>query len=144
MKRLIQFCSVLCLALAFSFVSANAQSAKKVEANIPFDFNAGGQHYKAGKYTLKVSEARTSGAVVYLTDGEDRVLDTMLVSLSSDAVQGDAEMVFNNYDGQRYLSSITTRDGSYKFVRSSTERQIASGKRSAEKRPEIIAIANVN
>lgn len=141
MKRLIQFCSVLCLALAFSFVSANAQSAKKVEANIPFDFNAGGQHYKAGKYTLKISEARAAGAIVHLTDSDDRVLDTMLVALGVDSVQGSAEIVFNNYDGQRYLSGLNTRDCSYRFVRTSSERQIASGKRNSEKRPEIIAIA---
>lgn len=141
MKRLIQFCSVLCLALAFSFVSANAQTAKTIEADIPFDFNAGGQHYKAGKYTLKISEARSSGAVVRIADGEDRILDTMLVSIGVDAVQGAAEMVFNNYDGQRYLSGLSTRDGSYKFTRSATERQVASGKRKAEKRPEIVAIA---
>lgn len=143
MKKLIQICSILCLALAFTIISANAQSTKKVKADIPFDFNVGGKHYSAGKYTLKISDSRTT-ALVYLTDSENNILDTMLVSVAGEAASGSPELVFNNYDGQRFLSKIAITDRSYKITRTSVERQVAAGKKAAEKKPVIVAIASVN
>jgi hypothetical protein len=143
MKKLIQICPVLCLALAFSFISANAQTTTKLKADVPFDFNAGGNHYKAGRYTLKISNSRT-GAVIHIADQENKVLDTMLASVSSNTSDGEPVLVFNNYEGQRFLSGIAARDGTIKISRSAAERQIASGKMRAEKKPEIIAIAITN
>jgi hypothetical protein len=143
MKKLIQICPVLCLVLAFSFISANARTTTKLKADIPFDFNAGGNHYKAGRYTLKISNSRT-GAVIHITDAENKVLDTMLASVSSNTSDGESVLVFNNYEGQRFLTGIATRDDSIKISRSTTGRQAASGKWRAEKKPEIIAIAITN
>lgn len=143
MKRLIQICSVLCLVMAFSFISANAQTTTKLKADVPFDFNAGGKQYKAGRYNLRISGART-GAVIHIMDPENKVLDTMLASVSSNTADGESVLVFNNYEGERFLSGIATGEGSIKIARSNTERQIASGKKRAEKKPEIIAIAMTN
>jgi hypothetical protein len=143
MKKLIQICSVLCLVLAFSFISANAQTTTKIKADVPFDFNAGGNHYKAGPYTLKIANSRT-GAVIHVIGEENKVLDTILASVSSKTSDGEPVLVFNNYEGQRFLSGIATRDGTIQIRRSATERQIAAGKRRAEKKPEIIAIAITN
>lgn len=143
MKKLIQICSVLCLALAFSFISANAQSVTKLKADVPFDFNAGGNHYKAGRYNLRITNSNNS-AVIHITDQENKVLDTMLAAVSGNTSDGEPVLVFNNCDGQRFLAGITIRDRSIKISRSSTERQIDSGKKKAEKKPEIIAIAITN
>lgn len=143
MKRLIQICSVLCLALAFSFISANAQTTTKLNADVPFDFNAGGKHYKAGPYTLRITNSGNS-AIIHITDPENNILDTMLARVSSNTSDGEPVLVFNNYEGQRFLSGIATREGSIKISRSTIERQIAAGKKRAEKKPAIIAIAITN
>lgn len=141
MKKIIQICSLLSLIVAFSFVSANAQAAKKITANIPFDFNIGTKHYTAGRYNLNVSESRSTGAVVRLTDANGDILTTILVLTGGESVPGDSKLVFNNYEGQRFLAEITTADGSYRIVRSGTEREVASGKKPAERKPEVVAIA---
>jgi hypothetical protein len=143
MKKLIQICSVLCLVAAFSFISANAQTITKLKADVPFDFNAGGNHYKAGRYTLKISNSHNA-AVIHIMDQENKLLDTILASVSSRTSDGGSVLVFNNYEGQRFLSGIATRDGSIKISRSNSERQTASRQRRAEKKPEIIAITITN
>lgn len=140
MKKIIQICSVLSLVVAFSFVSANAQGAKTITADIPFDFNIGAKHYTTGQYKLKVSEARST-AVVHIMDADGTVLGSVLVLPGGDAVRGDSKLVFNNYEGQRFLGEITTADGSYKMVRSGIERQTASGKKPTTQKPEVVAIA---
>lgn len=140
MKRLTQICSILCLVFAFSIISANAQTMKKVKADIPFDFNLRGNNYRAGNYKFRIADLRP-GVRVYLTDNENNVLDTFLVTALGEAPSGAAELVFNNYDGQRFLSRITTRECIYTIIRTSTERQIASRKKRADKRPEIVALA---
>jgi hypothetical protein len=141
MKKIIQICSLLSLIVAFSIVSANAQAAKKITADIPFDFNIGAKHYTAGQYNLTVSESRSTGAIVRLTDAEGDILGTVLVLTGGEAVPGESKLVFNNYEGQRFLAEITTADGSYRIIRSGVEREIASGKKPATRRPEVVAIA---
>ena len=140
MKKLIQICSVLALAIAFAIIPANAQSGQKVSADVPFDFNAAGKHYSAGKYNLKVAEVRSNIAVLYLTDGEGKVLDTILASSTGDAPVGEAQLAFNNYDGQRFLSSISASGLSYRLPRTGAEKQVASGRRNASERPVSIAM----
>lgn len=140
MKKLTQICSVLCLILAFSIISANAQTTKTVEADIPFDFNLSGNHYRSGNYKLNITDSRP-GVLVCLTDNENKILDSFLVTVAGEAPSGAAKLVFNNYGGQRFLSRIATRGGIYNIIRTNTERQIASRKKRADKRPEIVAIA---
>ena len=140
MKKLTQICSILCLVFAFSIISANAQTMKKVKADIPFDFNLRGTQYRAGNYKLRITDLRP-GVRVYLTDNKNNVLDSFLVTVAGEAPSGAPELVFNNYDGQRFLSRITTRETIYDIIRTSAERQIASRKKRADKRPEIVAIA---
>jgi hypothetical protein len=141
MKKLIQICSLLSLIVAFSFLSASAQSTRKIEAQVPFDFNVGDKNYPAGTYELRISESRSNGAIVYLTDGEKNILETLLVSISGNSVNGDSKLVFNNYNGQRFLSRIEARENSYRVARSGIERQIAGGKKSAARTPEVVALA---
>jgi hypothetical protein len=140
MKKLIQLCSLLSLIVAFSFISANAQAEKTITADIPFDFNVGTKHYNAGQYKLKVSDSKAI-AVVYITDADGAILDSVHVLTGGEAVSGDSKLVFNNYEGQRFLAQIKTADSSYKMVRSGIERQMASGKKPAGQKPEVVAIA---
>ena len=140
MKKLIQICSVLCLVMAFSIISANAQSTQKIKADVPFDFNVAGKHYNAGKYTLKISDTRQGGAIAHLTDNDGHVLDTIIVAASGDYSRSDAKLTFNNYDGQRFLSRISTSESAYRIARSSVERQVASGKKAESSRPTSIAL----
>ena len=143
MKKLIQICSVLCLVLTFSFISAHAQTTKKIKADIPFDFNVGGNHYNAGSYTLRLADSRP-GAAIYLIDSDNKIIDTLLVANVVEAAAGESTLTFNNYDGQRFLSNITTRGGSYRTIRTKVERQVAAGKRPVEKKPVLVAIATAN
>jgi len=142
MKKLIQICSVFCLVFAFSIISANAQTTK-VKADIPFDFNLRGNNYRAGNYQLRITHLRP-GVRVYVTDNENNILDTFLVTVAGEAPSGAAELVFNNYGGQLFLSRITTRESIFTIIRTGAERQIALSKKRAEKKPKTIAVAMTN
>jgi hypothetical protein len=140
MKKLIQICSVICIAIAFSIVSANAQTTHKIKAQVPFDFSVGGKHYDAGKYDLKVSDTRT-GAIVQLFDDRNSILATLLVSGTADQAADGAKLVFSTYEGQLYLTRISTSNGSYRVARSKDGWPNSSRSDRAKRTPQVVALA---
>ena len=141
MKKLIQICSLLSLIVAFSFLSANAQNTTKIEAQIPFDFNIAGKQYPAGAYNLRVTNSRSVGVLVQLTDRENNNLGTLLVSLANGGMNSEAKLIFDNYEGQRFLSRIDVREGSYRVLRSGVKRHTTGEKKSKVQSPEVVALA---
>lgn len=110
MKRIIQVCSVLALSVVFFAVSASAQVSSRIDAKIPFDFNIGGKSHPAGDYVIKLSKASASVLGLSLEDGSGNRLQNVLISTNGEVSNGDARLVFEVQEGQRYLSKILTGD----------------------------------
>jgi hypothetical protein len=87
MKRIIQICSMLALAMTFFAVSAQAQVGNRIEAKIPFNFNIGGKSYRAGDYVLRLSKVSNIVVGLSLEDNAGNQLQNVLVSASGKSCQ---------------------------------------------------------
>ena len=143
MKKLIQLCSILSLLVVFSVVSAQAQAANYYEANIPFEFNIGQKTYQSGSYIIKTVKVSSNYSALTLEDKEGNELQKFLVTESSADTKKQPELVFSNYDNQRYLAKILTSDTAISVPTSSYEKQVA--KKSREKINNTqVALAKLN
>jgi hypothetical protein len=89
------------LALASAVVSANAQSSKKIVADVPFEFSVGYKTMLAGQYSVQIvlstgnglliQNADATESVVRLTEATDRIKD-----------KTHARLIFHRY-GERYF-----------------------------------------
>ena len=108
MKRVIQICSMLVLAAAFSVVSAQAQTLDRINAKIPFNFNVGDKSYDAGEYIIKTSRLSDSTVQVSLADSNGNTLQNFLVFSAGETAGGKERLVFAVYNDRHYLSKILT------------------------------------
>lgn len=117
MKKLIQICSLLGLLVAFSFVSASAQSTiERYEANIPFDFTVSGQTYEAGNYTLGLSKA-TGGSIVRIKDAKNRTVQSFFVMERGDVAKKNSNLTFvRDNENQWTLAKIMTTQKGFSVV----------------------------
>lgn len=114
MKNLIRICSFLTLIVTFSFISANAQTVQRMEADIPFAFNVGAKSYDAGNYVLKLSE-RSMGKVVTLEDNDSKILNTFFVMDGFDSTSNNFLRFVRSSDDSLYLSKIFTSNKSFRI-----------------------------
>ncbi|MGQ0542431.1 MAG: hypothetical protein ACT4O9_11370 [Blastocatellia bacterium] len=113
MKKIIQICSFLTLALVFSAVSANAQSETKVEASIPFAFSIGDKTLPAGNYDIKVNSS-SSGTVNVTFFNEDG--ESVLIALAvreGEVRESKPELRFDVDGERRVLANISTHTTAY-------------------------------
>jgi hypothetical protein len=108
MKRIIQFLSVVSLAIAFGAISANAQSSRSFAASVPFSFSVGQKTLDAGTYKIKVTTSASGGAKVTFIDIKGNSVGVVLGTIDSNAKLGRSELVFDRSGGRRSLSGITT------------------------------------
>jgi hypothetical protein len=100
---------VVGIALTTAAVSANAQSAKKVVTDIPFDFIVGDQTLGSGEYTMRVTSAPENGLIIQNADGKSEGL--RLTFPIAPTNRRAARLVFHKY-GQRYfLAEVWTGAG---------------------------------
>lgn len=100
---------VLAIVLVSAAASANAQSAKKVSANIPFDFVVGDQTMTAGDYNLRATTAPDNGLLIQGDNGQSSMRLTNSIEPRKD--RRNSRLVFHRY-GQRYfLAEVWTGAG---------------------------------
>ncbi|HEU0253710.1 MAG TPA: hypothetical protein VFR12_11815 [Pyrinomonadaceae bacterium] len=89
--------AILSMFLGLAGASAKAQTASKVEVDIPFEFSAGKATLKAGVYSIR----RNSANLLVLRDsvGKSVILNAPLSVESKD--KGE-RLVFNRY-GEKYV-----------------------------------------
>lgn len=124
MKKLMQFGSIFILAFFFSIVSINAQTEKRYEVNIPFEFSVGENSYQPGNYTFKVSGLSENGIVLNLNNEKGDHLGTFLVSQNSEFAKGNTRLVFIRYGEKRFLSKILMQERGFSVLNSQTGKQI--------------------
>lgn len=97
--------AVLSLLLTMSAAIVNAQS-KRGTINIPFSFTVGHKTLPAGEYTVEPNRGNSDNVwLVESTTANDSVLFTT-GSVWTRETQENTKLVFNNYDGQYFLSQI--------------------------------------
>ena len=96
--------AILAVFIGFAGASVQAQTASRVEVNVPFEFSAGKTTLKPGVYTIK----RLSGNLVILknADDESSVIVNAPVNLSSTDVNATERLVFIKQGDQYFLAQI--------------------------------------
>lgn len=128
-KQAFRILAVLSLLLTMSAAIVNAQS-KRSTINIPFSFTVGHKTLPAGQYTVEPNRKDSNSFwVIQSLRGHDSVLFTTS-SVWTSKTQENTRLVFNNYDGQYFLSQIwNTGDNSGRELHMpQLERQLAKSR----------------
>ena len=117
-KLMLQIGLMVGLVIILTVVSANAQTATRYKAEIPFDFNIGNKTFQAGDYFIKAD----SNTLTL----EDKQGNYLLVKTGSPNETAKAtKMIFNRYENQYYLAKIVTPDLGAKMMKTTGEKQMA-------------------
>jgi hypothetical protein len=133
-KQAFRILTVLSLLLTMSAAIVHAQT-KRSTINIPFSFTVGHKTLPAGEYTVEPNRGNSDNVwLVESTTGHDSVVFTT-GSVWTRETQEDTRLVFNNYDGQYFLSQIwSAGDNTGRELRMPRlERQLAKSRIQREK-----------
>ena len=101
------------LALATAVVAiasaTTARADERIIAKVPFAFVVHDTRLPAGEYTIKTLSDDPSVWVIANMDGKESVLVTTIAGSSSPA-SGKAELVFDKFDNQYFLSKVVPSD----------------------------------
>jgi len=130
------FAVFLLLTLVWAVPLANAQTASRLRAKIPFNFVVGSQHLPAGDYSVKPM----SQVAVLVQSKDSRSSAVVLTTVvQAKKTQEIGKLVFNQYGNQYFLSQIWTpaADTGRELLKSRIEREIANKISSPEKKTLI-------
>lgn len=113
MKRSIQTISFIALAFVFGGITANAQQATKIEADVPFDFIVGDRYLSAGVYVIRVAGVPSGAKHVEIRSKDGETHYTALAISNGDTGRGRSELVFERTDGRVVLRKILTEATGY-------------------------------
>jgi hypothetical protein len=102
-RTLLGLCAVLVLA-----AGAQAQAARGVEVQIPFDFVAGQKHMPAGPYTVRRVRVDSQGAL--LIKGEGNGAAAVVMTATGDENPERAALTFRQH-GERYFLALVSIPG---------------------------------
>ncbi len=105
LKGLTMLMAIVGLALATAAV-ANGQTNKRVIANVPFDFMAGGKECRSGSYDVRVVNG--DGLISIRSDvGSGQILGLTHASNNTQNTQAlNAKLVFHRYGDAYFLSQV--------------------------------------
>ena len=101
LKGITMLSLLVTLALAAAVVSANAQSAPKVVADVPFEFSVGYKTMPAGQYSVQTIASADDGLLIRSTDGKSSAL-RLSEATERAKDKSQARLVFHRY-GERYF-----------------------------------------
>ena len=105
MKKFIYTVSFMAIALAAS-TTASAQSATRIDADIPFAFAVGDEVLESGKYVMRLRKNASGADSLEIRDAKNRVVYEAFALQNGDSSLKNANLVFENIDGQRVLAKI--------------------------------------
>jgi len=126
MKKIIQTISFIALAFVFGGITANAQQATRIDANVPFDFIIGNQYLSAGEYVIRVTSPSGGAKQVEVRAKDGEILFTALAVANGDTGRGRSELVFERTDGRAVLTKILTDAAGYSVPMVDLSKLIAS------------------
>lgn len=151
-KQLIKGITMLTMILAIAFatavVSANAQSANTVVAQIPFEFTVGDKTMPAGNYQIN----RSLGNALTLRSSEPATSVSRLTNVIQPGKDKHTRLLFHRYGERYFLAEVWTGAGDVgrQLLKSRQERaieremsSIASKTEYGECGPELVEVAAV-
>jgi len=133
-KQAFRILAVFSVLLTMSAAMVHAQS-KRSTINIPFSFTVGHKTLPAGEYTVQPNRGNSDNVwLVESTTGHDSVVFTTGSAWTRET-QENTKLVFNNYDGQYFLSQVWSEgDNTGRELRMPrVERQLAKSRIHREK-----------
>jgi len=104
-KQVFRILAVFSLLLTMSAAIVHAQS-KRSTINVPFSFTVGHKTLPAGEYAIEPNRKDSNSFwLIQSVKGNDSVLFTTGSAWTRET-QENTKLVFNNYDGQYFLSQI--------------------------------------
>ena len=106
-KSLTMTVMIVTVALATAVVSANAQSQRRLSANVPFDFVIGEKTLPAGEYGASLTSNDGSTVVIqrdYSSDAAVRLTN----SINPKPNKTQARLVFHRYGQTYFLAEVWT------------------------------------
>ena len=102
--------------LIFLAINTEGQCGPALRADIPFDFVVNGREARAGEYLIERASCLTSMPTVVLRDSGGRSLG--VINRFPVEIRGRKDapsIVFEDYDGKRFLSEVHAVGGRYSF-----------------------------
>jgi len=143
MKKFIQICSLFSLLVLFGAGAANAQMGFGTDVEIPFAFNVGDRAYEAGNYIVKLDRYSSGSASLSIRDTMTDEVQTVLLNANGDGPAGEIKLVFDVFEGRRYLTKVSTPSRTYALIKSKAEKNAAKA-RNIEKPVESSVIGGGN
>ena len=104
-KQAFRILAVFSLLLTMSAVAVHAQPKRSI-INVPFSFTVGHTTLPAGEYSVEPNRKDSNSFwLIQSMKGQDSVLFATN-SVWTSETQENTRLVFNNYDGQYFLSQI--------------------------------------
>jgi hypothetical protein len=104
MKKQAYTILVIAALLATVFTSAQAQSDRLIAANVPFNFMIKDRALPAGEYIFSL--VQFGGADAVKIQSADGHITAFVRSAKTNASQAEANLVFNRYGDQYFLSQV--------------------------------------
>ena len=104
LKGLTMLMAIVGLALATAVVT-NGQTNKRVIADVPFDFMAGGKECRSGKYDVRIVNSDDLISIQN-ADGSGQVLGLTHTSNNAKDQALSAKLVFHRYGDTYFLSQV--------------------------------------
>jgi hypothetical protein len=119
--------------LAFAVESTNAQSSRRVTANVPFDFVVGDKTFASGAYEVR-SATSAGGAMIVKNEASQRSITRLTNSIQPINKKTTPRLVFHKY-GETYFLAEVWSGGDY------AGRQLLESKREKQLRRESPTLA---
>ena len=128
MKKFIQVCSLFAVLVFFGAVSANAaETAFASEVEIPFAFNIGERSHEAGSYIVRLDRLSSSTARLTIENADTNEVNAVLLNVIGEAPDKQVNLVFDIYEGRRYLSKVRTMHYTFSLVDAKPSKNVPAG-----------------
>lgn len=134
--------TMLSLTVFLGVLTAAAQSASRVTAEIPFDFNVGNMKMDAGTYDIKIIRSLSGSAAVTFINETGEVLETVFGTLNGKVSTGNSWLVFERAGTGHALSDIAMPDSGISIPISAQKRRL--GVTVSRNDRVVLPIANIN
>jgi hypothetical protein len=105
LKGITMLALLVTLSLATVLVSANAQSAPKVVADVPFEFSVGFKTMPAGEYSVQTIVSAGDGLLIRSADGKSSAL-RLSEATERAKDKSQARLVFHRYGDRYFLAQV--------------------------------------
>lgn len=145
LRRALGVFSTLVLCVAFvANSSVHARSSSTTVFHVPFDFVVAGKTLPAGEYMVIRSTLYSNDILSLRRVDNNEGVYVLTSTVQSSEAQKDAKLVFNNYEGQYFLSEFwnSGEESGRKVIKSEKEKSLARDAQKTGAKAERVAVVS--